>query len=875
VGVVALRQPRPRSADGPSPALALLNAALLVAARRVPPLLTSQRCKKVRRAHTPIGLAVAFFLVSASVHPIYPCGPSFPNWLLVDPDREALSAPQAMFDRELERMQLVKTARRARPSKDYAKDTLAVELADLRLALDLAGVVPDARDRIVQGHRAEREKISLFAPPEKVAEPPKLWPGPYVLRPNPTNNTRITQTDLPRVTAGLLEEFADYFRGSVAWHQGDIAGARRPWLRLLDRSSAERHFKSTWAAFMLGKSWEEEDRTKAISYFRKVRELADAGFADSLGLSVASLGWEARLLWRENRFVEATGLYLEQAAAGDTSALLSLRFVASDALDAGEGVLEAMARHPRAQRVVTAYVIAGGYSRPAIDVDGLTKEQTLRAWEKASAKLSSIPAPKPAWHHYRRPVLLWLEAVEKANVRDIESAESLALAAYQAGEMENARRWLQRARSTPVTQWLQAKLLLRDGKTDEAAALLASICRRFPADAPTTNAPAGGRLADNLYRQAGEFYTASMAEQTRAELGLSRLARRQFVEALDALLHSSDAYWMDAAYVAERVLTLEELRDYVDRHWPPPLDVLGPVPASKEAEASLYEKANTATVQYQAGDRIRYLLARRLVRADRLAEAHRFFPPDWLPLYEKLLADRREAERVRKPQEERARALFEAAGITRRYGLELLGTEVEPDWRIHAGNFEEGVSVAIRSTMTTNLLPVTQEEIQRANRHGVEPDRRWHYRHTAAVLAWEAGKLLLDADTSNQPAAERAKVLMEMGRYAVTRDVSFVRDPGKVGPEVAPVQGWQRLWREGYTAAALAWEAARLLPDDSDETARILCEGGSWIKARDPQAADILYKALVRRCRKTAIGAQADRLRWFPRLDDAGHLMAH
>jgi Tfp pilus assembly protein FimV len=33
----------------------------------------------------------------------------------------------------------------------------------------------------------------------------------------------------------------------------------------------------------------------------------------------------------------------------------------------------------------------------------------------------------------------------------------------------------------------------------------------------------------------------------------------------------------------------------------------------------------------------------------------------------------------------------------------------------------------------------------------------------------------------------------------------------------------------------------------------------------------MFYKALVRRCRQTAIGAQADRMRWFPILDAAGN----
>ena len=46
---------------------------------------------------------------------------------------------------------------------------------------------------------------------------------------------------------------------------------------------------------------------------------------------------------------------------------------------------------------------------------------------------------------------------------------------------------------------------------------------------------------------------------------------------------------------------------------------------------------------------------------------------------------------------------------------------------------------------------------------------------------------------------------------------------------------------------------------------------GTWIKLRDAVRADVIYKMLVRRCRKTEIGSQADAMRWFPVLDRAGH----
>jgi hypothetical protein len=49
-----------------------------------------------------------------------------------------------------------------------------------------------------------------------------------------------------------------------------------------------------------------------------------------------------------------------------------------------------------------------------------------------------------------------------------------------------------------------------------------------------------------------------------------------------------------------------------------------------------------------------------------------------------------------------------------------------------------------------------------------------------------------------------------------------------------------------------------------------LWQAGSWIKYVDPKAADVFYKALVNRCRKTALGDAADRRRWFPLRDEKG-----
>src|SRR5207249_4097539 len=192
--------------------------------------------------------------------------------------------------------------------------------------------------------------------------------------------------------------------------------------------------------------------------------------------------------------------------------------------------LRPLAANPLAQRVITAYVIS-------------------RFGEQNN-------------NHVRR----WLEAVEAAGVGEIESAEQLALAAYQAGEMEIAQRWIDRARNTPVAQWLQAKLLLRTGKVDQAASLLAKVAHLFPIESGGTKQ--AGQLKDSLYVELHRYSGTGeidAAHRVLGELGVLRLARREYTEALDALLRSG--YWTDAAYVAERVLTANELKAYVERHW--------------------------------------------------------------------------------------------------------------------------------------------------------------------------------------------------------------------------------------------------------------------------------------------------------------------
>ncbi len=557
----------------------------------------------------------------------------------------------------------------------------------------------------------------------------------------------------------LPAEFAYYFRGYICWSRAGrekeeesqrmVAKAKAAWTKVLALPPAERQFKSTWASYMLGVA--EDDYEKSIAHFREVRRLVDAGFADSQGLAAASFGLEAQIYLAQHDYVHAIEYYLLQDATGDPSAVESLRMVADDAAKPDNAEqLEPLAADPDGQRIITAYLISGRADDPTQLTDR------------------------------------WLPLIEKADIQDSDFAQQLALAAYRVGKMEAAKEWLKQAEPKAfTTRWLTAKLLFAEGELDRATETLTSLVKDFPI------IPSGDEPDPSIvtYNDSPGFART----QILGELGVLRLARREYSESLDALLRGG--FWLDAAYVAESVLTIPELVAYVDANW-----------KATNADLALPEAENWphSTEPDTLRVNIRYLLARRLARSGEEQKALAYFPANWRQRFEDYLALRAAADDKTKPAVERADKLWEAARILRDDGIDLCGTEGAPDWNVYGGQFDYAVDVEVRTALFGEQASPSDEEIARAHENRPTPNRRYHYR---------------------------------------------------------------------YTAAQLALQAAKLLPDNDLQTAIILCTAGSWIKNLDPKAADPFYKTLVRRCRKTEIGKEADKIRWFPRIDEAGKLL--
>ncbi len=266
------------------------------------------------------------------------------------------------------------------------------------------------------------------------------------------------------------------------------------------------------------------------------------------------------------------------------------------------------------------------------------------------------------------------------------------------------------------------------------------------------------------------------AVRVNVEIGIIRLGKGDFLAALDAFLQAES--WIDAAYVAERVMTVEELAAFVDAH---------------QNDAAMKAPPAMALSWYlrmPRGDMVAYLLGRRYARAGDWERARNHLPAEWHDELDALTGHLVRSRHASLSAEERAMERFQAARVVRRHGMELMGTELGPDWRLFGGAYEPELGVDAR----IDLL-ASPDEKTRVLRHRLPVDKRYHYR---------------------------------------------------------------------YVAADMGWEAAALLPDNHDLTARILYESGGWLKERDPKAADRFYKALVNRCRQLPIGKEADRCRWFP-----------
>ena len=618
------------------------------------------------------------------------------------------------------------------------------------------------------------------------------------------------------LTAEFDSEFADYERGAFAFRQGKDHWdeARKAWLALLDRPAAERHYRTVWAAFMLGKLAIDTGDPEAAAWFEKTRQFAAQGFADSLGMAADSYGWEGRADWKQGHPEKAAPMYLTQLALGDVSAVVSLKALIPDR-DSLDGMLN--------------YGDAGVELYPGKNGDGSTPptdEQKKAAEPKLIEKLK-VMAADPLLRKLETVHVLatesgladsmgspgpvrsqrWLRVLAEVKPGKVEEAEYLGWMAYTMGNYKEAERWLDlSAGETPVANWLRARLELRAGKTAEAAASMEKAWAGIRDKNGYTgwNKPLEGDEQE-LYLVPAEDEGLSMQEWMNGDVGAVRLMRSDFVQSMDTFLKGG--LWEDAAYVAERVLTTDELKAYVDKM---------PPAAAKPSDQHAAQTAGFSPDATDGGGRdttasMRCLLGRRLVREDRSPEADAYMPAAYGKLLDNYAGALKDGADAGQPKAKRAAAWSTAAWMARHDGMELMGTEVAPDGFDSDGAFEN-------------------PDVAKARLSGV-----------AAADADEGTPATPLAFRAEKPEAARLK------KNVIRPDIRF---------------------HYRIIAAALAVRAAALMEDNTEELADALNTAGLWVKDRDEKLGNQYYQIIEKRCAKTKIGKDVIAKHWF--VDETG-----
>ncbi|WLG50909.1 hypothetical protein [Pseudomonas sp. FP1742] len=579
------------------------------------------------------------------------CGPDFPMRLLDNRGQSLAELPEGNFNLEINRL-------------GHAIAGLKNVTAATNIPGDGYGDAPD------------------YSNQRDTAEQTGLTPEQQALVKQLRSLTDARQVE--EQGANLPPEHRLYLAGAVAFNAGDHGLAVDYFQKVLALPAEQRPLRSTWAAYSLGRSLfamsSETGATPDLmaqsrKAFEQTRQLSIDGFSDPLELGVASLGEEARVARTAGDWDHAIELYATQNLHGSAVGYTSLKLLMADLAAMPDEQLAGLLKGKTVQQLVTASLISRlGWSFG----DQPPNEQKL------------------------------IKLLQSSTRGSLDNADRLAAMNYQQGDYASAKAFLEQAGDGGLAWWLRAKLAVRDGDKNAAAAAYAKAAQAFP-----QNESWGERRTPDW-----DYETLQPKCRVEGESAILALQRGDYLQAFDQLYRSQGIYWFDAATVAERVLTLDELKQYVDTQVP------APPPLSQQ------DRDNYVPLPVAAS--LRNLLGRRLLREERYDEAPAYFDNPDLQAKAKWYGQlRKEAESKWWPTS-KAFAYYYAATLARYDGMELLGYEMSPDYVTFGGNYSlEAPELKVGPLMT-------EGEVQRQQATVAQPDERFHYRYVATALASKA-----------------------------------------------------------------------------------------------------------------------------------------
>ncbi|HOD94353.1 MAG TPA: hypothetical protein PK480_01535 [Candidatus Hydrogenedentes bacterium] len=506
-------------------------------------------------------------------------------------------------------------------------------------------------------------------------------------------------------------QFRLYLQGAGAFHSGDYRRAQSSFSQILQLPEAERTHKTVWALFMLGRcAMELKALDEAESFFHQTQHAVDDGFADPLNLHGECFGWFGKIYLERGAFVEAVHAYVEYRyqpekwEMGKESLFILFQRIFSQETD-----LRALAQDDLSRQLITAWFTS--QSRPNPD-----------------------------------RVKRWLESVALLpRQEELPGAGQLAWLAYHHGDMEAAARWQKQSDEHSLAgRFVYAKLLLREGKLEEADALLKALVE-------DTN-------RDRLLLFEGHYPRVTGASVRAAEAAV--LLKQD--DYIGALKNFAPVFLEDAQFLARRILTLDELdRAMADLKSMDPQEVADTLDTGDYFNETEYQEALSGFLCA-----LETVHAQRLARLNDWSDAAQHFQQAEALLKEEgdpedaedlSAAAQQIADLMRRTKEsalsdrEKAQLLMDAGALIRQYGSDLLG-----EWWLFQEPGAESLTEGGRDLLSDDGL-------KRMDASRNVCGRQYSFRFIASDLMKEAAELLPDNDPLT------AKALFLGGTYLKAR----------------------------------------------------------------------------------------------------------
>lgn len=490
------------------------------------------------------------------------------------------------------------------------------------------------------------------------------------------------------VGEALPAELRFYTAAAVAFAQHDYQQAIELFRQVLALPLEQQQQRRSWALYSLGRALLQQNtqtQTSEVSaLYSQLQQEVAAGLADPLQLAVASLGEQAKLAKQQGDWVTAIGLYAAQSRWSE-SGRASLLLLSKELAAMPDPQLIALVQTPAVAALLSRYLMT---------------------------QFSALS--------YLEPEQLQRLLVVLNQVPDIQlkNATQLATVAYQQGQFDLVKQLLPHLDQSPQAWWLQAKMALKAGDTAKAAEFYAKASKSFAPALTQAELPAVQQ--DDYSKASIEELQAQQYCRIQAEHGILELSRGDYLQAITLLIAAGPEYWQDTAYIAERVLTLDELKSFVALH---------PVTAVPEKSEWHYFGDTPTEVL------LHHLTARRLMRSGEYQQAQAYFIDPELKQLAKRYQQHAENAASSWTDTAKAQALFEQAKLARAHGLELLGFELAPDYQVFYGQFEP-------YEFDTKAPTLPLAELQRVKSSASTYNNRFHYRQLAAELSAEAATLV-------------------------------------------------------------------------------------------------------------------------------------